>query len=530
MTRARRRPPRGGLVVLVVAVVTAASRIASSPASAGSYAMNQCQAAVSRAVSANWGTFGNVETTTWFNNCGASGGSLGLSGVWMPYDTVGGLNLAVPDSRPHVTIVGVEADVRAAAERLDSSNCCTDQYSFFRFSGGGQVVFDQEMTGWSQTISRDLPATRDFQAGIYCSYGTGPKNCGWTGDPTFSLGRLIITLQENDPPTAQVAGGTLITGGTRTGTQTLSYTATDEDSGIHDVAVQLGSTTVATDRYGERCTNDDWNACPTRQDRSEMTIDTSRVPDGTYPLKFVVTDAAGNTATVDSGRTVTIDNPGTNGPPAVGKATNVQLVLGQGQGRSVRTVYGRKVVLSGQALTPDSKPLAGVPIDVSAQIAQPGRDFSGLGQTKTDPNGGFAFTVPPGPSRTVRLAYTAPAVDGQQAKGQADVALQVRASAHLTVSDHKVAGGRRVTFRGQLNGGPFPGAGVPIGFRGKVGKHTRRFADTQADSKGRFRLTYKFPARGPERTYPVWVRVGADGEDYPYLPGLSNRVRVTVLR
>jgi hypothetical protein len=87
-----------------------------------------------------------------------------------------------------------------------------------------------------------------------------------------------------------------------------------------------------------------------------------------------------------------------------------------------------------------------------------------------------------------------------------------------------------VTFRGQLKGGPIPRGGVPIGFRGKVGRHTRKFADTQTDGNGRFRLSYRFPAAGPKRTYPIWVRIGADGQDYPYLPGLSNRVRVTVLR
>ena len=58
---------------------------------------------------------------------------------------------------------------------------------------------------------------------------------------------------------------------------------------------------------------------------------------------------------------------------------------------------------------------------------------------------------------------------------------------------------------------------MPIGFRGKVGKHTRKFADTQTDSHGRFHLVYRFPPPG-RHTYPVWVRIGADGQEYPYLP------------
>jgi hypothetical protein len=225
-----------------------------------------------------------------------------------------------------------------------------------------------------------------------------------------------------------------------------------------------------------------------------------------------------------------VSNPQSNGPGAVAKTTDAQVRLGQGLGRPIRTTYGRKVVVTGQAVSAGGQPLASIPIDVAAQIAQPGQELAGIGRTQTDGTGAFAFRVPPGPNRTLRFAYTSPVSDGVQAKGQSDIVLEVRAGAHLSVSDRKIAGGRRVTFRGQLKGGPIPIGGVPIGFRGKVGKHTRKFADTQTDGRGRFRLVYKFPAAGPTRTYPVWVRIGADGHDYPYLPGLSNRVRVTVLR
>jgi hypothetical protein len=388
------------------------------------------------------------------------------------------------------------------------------------------------MSGWSQAIDRDTPASRDLQAAIYCSFGNGPQPCHWEGGtgPLIGISQLRLTLQESDPPTAQATGGTLLSGGTLRGTQTLSYSATDADSGIHDVAVQIGTATVGTDTYGDRCANDDWNACPLREDRGDMPIDTSRVPDGTYPLMFVVTDAAGNAATVDAGRTVTINNAHANGTGAVGKNTNVRLVLAQGQTRALRMVFGHKLVITGQALNSDSKPVPAATVDVASQVG--GQDFTAIGQAHTDANGAFAFPVPEGPNRTLRFSYSSPVSDGQQAKTQADVVLQVRATARLRVSDHQVAGGRRVTFRGQLDGGPIPAAGVPIGFRGQVGKHVRKFGDTQTDDHGRFHLTYKMPpAAGPRKaTYPIWVRIGADGDTYPYLPGLSNRVHVTVLR
>jgi hypothetical protein len=534
-TASPRRSPRRALAILAVGLLFAAAGtlLANAPAaSAGTYVMNQCQSATSRAVNVNWGLFGSWNGQ-WFNQCSMTGGQFGVESADMDYNTVAGMQLAVPGSRPHVTIAHVSADIHAAKEQLDPSYCCGQQYSFFWLVAAGQKVFDQEMTGWTQTIDRDTPASRDLQAAIYCSYGNGPQPCHWDGStlPVIGISQMHITLQESDPPTAQATGGTVLSGGTISGTQTLSYSASDGDSGVYAVGVQLGGTRVGTDGYSDRCTYDDWSACPLREDRGDMSLDTARVPDGTYPLRFVVTDAAGNTATIDSGRTVTINNARANGPGAVRKTTNVQLVLGQGQSRALRTSYGRKLVITGQALAGDGRPVTDAPVDLSSQVAQPGQGFTAIGQTHTDGMGAFAFPVPPGPNRTLRFSYTSPVSAGAQARAQTDVVVQVRAGAHLTVSDHKVAGGRRVTFRGELEGGPVPASGVPIGFRGQVGKHTRKFGDTQTDNGGRFHLTYKMPAAGPRKaTYPIWVRVGADGDTYPYLPGLSNRVRVTVLR
>ena len=156
-------------------------------------------------------------------------------------------------------------------------------------------------------------------------------------------------------------------------------------------------------------------------------------------------------------------------------------------------------MITGQAVAHDGKPFPSHRRR-RLQTSQAGQDFTGLGQTQTDANGAFAFRVPPGPNRTLRFSYTLAGQRRRQAKGQSR-RRRCRSGPPPTckVSDHKIAGGRRVTFRGQLKGGPIPAGGVPIGFRGKVGKHTRKFADTQTDDQGRFHLTYKFPATGPPR-------------------------------
>ena len=255
--------------VNAVAAVALALAVALAPsASAGTYQMNQCASASSRATSVDWGVWNNIHGGGYYNTCATTGGSFGLNDAEMDYNSVAGLNINVPASRPHVSITHVDAMVTAAPEQLDPSVCCNKQVSWFRLSAGAQVQFEQEMTGWSQSVSRDIPATRDFQAGIYCTFANGPQNCDWTSDPTIGLSQFVFTLSENDPPTAQATGGSLLAGGTLSGTQSLSYTAADSDSGVHDVSVMLGDTTVGSDSYAGRCANDNWNACPNTEKSS----------------------------------------------------------------------------------------------------------------------------------------------------------------------------------------------------------------------------------------------------------------------
>jgi hypothetical protein len=262
--RHRRTTP---LLLLLIGAM--AALLLPGPVMAGTYQMNQCMAASSRTLSSSWGLFGGIPDAKVFNSCGA-GGEFGLTEAnSMTYNTVGGLNLTVPDIRPNVTITHVDAEVATAAETAS-------QYSFFRLSGEGQVIFDQEMTGWYHAVGSDLPATRDLQLGIYCSYGNGPQNCSWRSYPVISVGRLSLTLHADGPPTARPTGGTLMSGTPVSGSQTLSYAASDSDSGVRAVSVQLGDTIVGSDDYETACTY----ATGMRARRSRMETTCRSIPLG----------------------------------------------------------------------------------------------------------------------------------------------------------------------------------------------------------------------------------------------------------
>jgi len=257
--------------------------------------MVQCRTAPARDVSSDWRAYGPGGL---FDACGGDD-AFGLRMGEMPYDSTGGLTIAVPASRPHVAIAGVDAVIAVARER--------DQFAFLRWFSGGSVLLDQEMTGWSQSVSRTPPAgARDFTMDVYCSFGAGPANCRFDDENrVVSVPWFLFVLSESDDPTAQATGGSLLGADPGHGTESLSFSADDADSGIHTVAVQLGGTTVGSFDFGSACRFTDWNACPLSQSRT-LDIDTTQVPDGDYPLRFVVADAADNVNTVDTGRTITI--------------------------------------------------------------------------------------------------------------------------------------------------------------------------------------------------------------------------------
>ena len=63
----------------------------------------------------------HIRGGTFYNTCGIVGGSFGINDAEMEYNSVAGLEVRVPESRPHVRIARVEANVTAGRERLDPS-------------------------------------------------------------------------------------------------------------------------------------------------------------------------------------------------------------------------------------------------------------------------------------------------------------------------------------------------------------------------------------------------------------------------
>src|SRR5436190_3800776 len=506
------------------------------PARAGTYPMAQCQSTPARALSDGWTVYGGADI---YNTCGGDNG-FGLWIAELGYDTSGGMRVAVPASRPHVTIQRIQAGMNVAHE--------LDQPSFVRWFAGGQIIFDREMTGWADSLITRTPhdASRDFTVDVYCSTANGPTNCRFDDlHRVVVLSWITFTLAESADPSARATGGSLLGPGGRRGTESLAFTAEDEDSGVKAVTVKLGGTAVGNFDFSASCAYTDWNACPTSQSRT-LDVETTGMADGSYPLRFDVVDAAGNAVTVDSGRTVTIAHAGA-GPSAVvgegagaadrgrhngsGDAATAILTAELVNRRQAMVVPYRRsaVTISGRLTQQDGTPIAGARLDVGSQTVLPGLPGPDAGQVVTDDDGRWSMTTAQGPSRQVTVGWRAFDRDRSYTE-TTDLSLLVRAGASMAVRPRRVRNGRRVRLSGKLLGRPFPAGGALVTLQGKPrrGGKWRTFGVTRTRPDGRFRYRYRFTrVAGSSRTFLFRTRINRQ-DGYPYEAGVDGKAHVKV--
>jgi hypothetical protein len=279
-------------------------------------------------------------------------------------------------------------------------------------------------------------------------------------------------------------------------------------------------------------------------------LDDTALPAGRYALRAVVHDVAGNEAVVDSwsdGSPAALGMPlrlgarlevagqikakhcprakrskgGANGRRKGARKPKCRPTTKQV--RSLALAHGKRAKSTGTLTTAQGAPIARAPVIVEGQ-PRSGGAYARLGTTTTDAGGRFRFTIPPGPSRTVRYRY-----DGTDTVRPAtgDVATKVKAAARLRVDRRRLRNGQTVRFSGRLLGRPIPPAGKLVALQAKVGRGWRTFATPRANAKGRFRHRYRFTATTGTRRYAFRVVIAREGA-YPYERGVSRIVKVTV--
>ena len=142
-----------------------------------------------------------------------------------------------------------------------------------------------------------------FWGNVYCSTDAS-ASCSFASAQVVSISTLALTVHDATTPAVAATGGSLAAAGSYGGTQQLLYRATSAGSGVAKVTLALGSTVVGT--ATPTCAAAQLVPCPPST-TGQFNVDTTQVPDGSYPVILTATDASGD-STPTQVATVTVDN------------------------------------------------------------------------------------------------------------------------------------------------------------------------------------------------------------------------------
>jgi hypothetical protein len=528
--------------------------------------MHQC-APGTPAVSPGWSVFGvntNASSVLW-NTC-STGGAIGDSvasneqaGAVTENGHSGsqvGLQIDVPGSAPDVTIQSISAEVIGSSVTGDDA--------WLGFTSGGQALpgaVELPYGGGSNYTASEswtLPqGARDFEANVTCSTDDSSPTCYFADSIAVpALNDITLTLEDNTPPVIKSASGPLATAAadksTLAGSQTLSFTASDGDSGVRSATLTLtpqdGETPYThTFDFAAQCSYDSWNACPLTESVSEFALNTAALKDGNYTVSLSVTNAAGNVAS-DSLGTITTRNttpaisplgalpgPGSSAGAAGTQPSAIGLGAPNGTGASeaaqlrlgvsptiLRSFTHRALRLSGRLLNDLGDPIGNATLAIVQQIAGSSRTQV-IAYAKTQANGTFAVRVPAGPSRLVEVAYRAFSADASYA-AQAKIEESVRAGVELNINPRRTNPSGTITLTGKVQG-PIPPQGTIVELLVHYRGRWEPFRAPRTDSSGHFEVPYQF--EGGVGHFPFRAEVPTGQAGFPFVGGYSVVVDVS---
>ena len=391
---------------------------------------------------------------------------------------------------------------------------------------------------------------------------TAPCNFGTTG--SVSVVSFVATLRDDSPAVVSGASGSLLASGQHSGSESVSYSATDAGGGLYRTVAQvkplgLGNwQTIAVapvDTNGGKCvdagedpTNDyEFDAlvpCKLSVQNASVSVDTSQLPPGDDVLRVYVEDAAGNRTDVIGPRTFTVASAG-GAISSTAPAPIAQLAANNGahasrtafvhvQGNTTRRMrYGQTLPLTGQLVDAAGQVIAGAQLEVVARsLSASGGGVAAwrpLGEIVTDRHGFFRARVPAGANRSIAVVYRANLSDPGWTSA-AEVNVFVSAGVTLRVVHSHVRNHHSVIFRGRVAGNVPPGGllvtiQVQYGSRWILVTTTRPIVQT--DSHGRFTAAYRFERTPYNATFRFRALANRDSA-FPYEIGRSNSVLVHV--
>jgi hypothetical protein len=352
----------------------------------------------------------------------------------------------------------------------------------------------------------------------------------------LQLHQSQIRLVDDIPPTiaAPAGGGLTADDAELSGDQSFAVTAGDRGGGAFEAGLRIDGRDrprSVLDANGGACAKPFKAKVPCPATASGVvSLNTRTLTNGPHTIQLTVTDAAGN---ITVGRPVrvrvaNITATPQGAPPADDSCNRTRAPAGTRhltahftRGRKSLSVrYGRGARVSGR-LRDGATPVGGATLCVLLRDDVRGAVDGFGGTVTTNDKGLFEYKLPVGPSRIATFVYRTP-------EGAVLATVKTRVSARVTLRRDRssVRGGRPITFRGSVLGGP-SAAGLVVELQAPLGKGWQEFATARTSDAGRFRITYRFTRVPRVRHFRIRVRVRKQGA-YPYATGASRPVRVTV--
>lgn len=285
-------------------------------------------------------------------------------------------------------------------------------------------------------------------------------------------------------------------------------------------------------------------------------FDTTTLTNGAHKVAVYMKDAAGNEVTttpVD----VVVDNSAAGGgsggggggsSPAASAGGGGQVAPsffgsspGFAAGSAVRgrpTIYpigrsgvpavvgaGVPVVVRGRLVDEGGRAIPNASLNVLTTVRRPGAPKALAGVT-TDAAGMFSYTVAPGASRDVAIAYLPRPADPEYS-ASLRTAVLVRAAVRLSRSRARLRNGQLLTLTARLSGEGIRARAAKVAFQVQLGPRWKTFGISPIDRKGRARVSHRFRYTTIPLTYRFRA-VTLRSSRFPYLPGTSRSVRVRV--
>jgi hypothetical protein len=250
---------------------------------------------------------------------------------------------------------------------------------------------------------------------------------------------------------------------------------------------------------------------------------TPGVGDVGHTLRVLVSasDSDGTTAAASAASSAVLPALGLGAPNGANASEAAQLGLAA-RNPILRSFARRSLRLRGRLLGAQGQPIAGAALDVWQQIA--GSQTSRVvGQATTRPDGSFAAYVPPGPSRTIEVAYRAFSGDVPYA-AEGKVSESVGAGVQLDVTPGATSSTGTIVLSGRVSG-PIPPRGVVVELLVHYLGLWEPLRTPRTDARGRFRVAYQF--QGAVGRFPFRARVFAGQAGFPFVEGNSRPIDVS---